>query len=74
MDTKHDAKLRLDAPEHLDHARSRSSEHSTAAAAPKTEDAIAHWSAEERARAEKKFVRKLDFRLMPMIIAIHQLY
>jgi len=65
---KRDDKQGFEQPEHLDHAHSRSSGHSVAV--PKTEDDISHWSAEERARAEKKLVRKLDFRLMPMMILI----
>jgi hypothetical protein len=65
MDTKDDKGF--EAPEHLDRAPSQSSAHSVV---PKTDDAISHWSAEERARAEKKLVRKLDFRLMPMMIVI----
>jgi hypothetical protein len=66
MDSKDDH-TGFDAPAHLDHAPSQSSEHSVP---PKTDDAINHWSAEERARAEKKLVRKLDLRLMPMMIVI----
>ncbi|QRV93560.1 major facilitator superfamily transporter [Ceratobasidium sp. AG-Ba] len=62
MDSKDD-KPGFDAPEHIDH----SSEHSVK---PVADDAINHWSPEERARQEKKLVRKLDARLMPMMIVI----
>ncbi|QRW07735.1 major facilitator superfamily transporter [Ceratobasidium sp. AG-Ba] len=60
MDSKDD-KPGFDAPEHIDH----SSEHSVK---PAADDAINHWSPEERARQEKRLVRKLDARLMPMMI------
>lgn len=53
--------------QHIDHAPSRSSEHSSA---PKGEDPINHWTPDERVKAEQKLVRKLDFRLMPMMIVI----
>jgi hypothetical protein len=66
MDIKGDQGA-FEAPEHIDHAPSHSSEHSVV---PKGEVDISHWTADERARAERKLVRKLDFRLMPMIIVI----
>ncbi|KAG8743553.1 hypothetical protein FRC10_011793 [Ceratobasidium sp. 414] len=66
MDSKDD-RTRFDAPEHIDHAPSHSSEHSVP---PKTDDAINHWTPERRSQEERKLVRRLDFRLMPMMIVI----
>ncbi|QRW21161.1 major facilitator superfamily transporter [Rhizoctonia solani] len=60
MDTKD--KTSFEAPEHIDHPSS--SQHSV------DKDAINHWTPDERARAEKKLVRKLDSRLMPTMILI----
>ncbi|KAJ1299809.1 hypothetical protein OPQ81_000708 [Rhizoctonia solani] len=60
MDTKD--KASFETPEHIDHAAS--SQHSG------DNDAINHWTPDERARAEKKLVRKLDCRLMPSMIVI----
>ncbi|KAG9086650.1 hypothetical protein FRC06_002995 [Ceratobasidium sp. 370] len=66
MDSKDD-KTRFDTPEHIDHAPSHLSEHS---AQPKTDDAINHWTPDQRAREERRLVRRLDLRLMPMMIVI----
>ncbi|CAE6496040.1 unnamed protein product [Rhizoctonia solani] len=60
MDTKE--KTSFETPEHIDHVVSPK--------LPDGDDTINHWTRDERARAEKKLVRKLDSRLMPTMILI----
>ncbi|CEL60056.1 putative transporter C1683,12 OS=Schizosaccharomyces pombe (strain 972 / ATCC 24843) GN=SPBC1683.12 PE=3 SV=1 [Rhizoctonia solani AG-1 IB] len=60
MDAKD--KTSFETPEHIDHPASPQKSHG--------DDAINHWTPDERARAERKLVRKLDCRLMPTMIVI----
>ncbi|CCO33009.1 hypothetical protein BN14_07076 [Rhizoctonia solani AG-1 IB] len=60
MDAKD--KTSFETPEHIDHPASPQKSHD--------DDAINHWTPDERARAERKLVRKLDCRLMPTMIVI----